>query len=130
MLSGNHQQAIEIYNSVYYKIMTTRKSENDFVQAANSRSNNALNMWVVGADPISLKEIWSDEYLQGEHVESKFYPILINFLDGNTTEALKVLKKLPSVQIKELIETFTEHKDESSWFGEISRKSLDLLENF
>lgn len=127
MLEGKHQEAVDFFDSVYYLVMTTRKQEGDFIQAPNARSNNALNLWALGADPTQLKTTWSDEYLQGDHVESKFYPILIDYEDGREKEALNALRALSRQQYDELIETFTENESNQLWFGDLCRRSLALL---
>lgn len=128
LLKGEYEKGVELFNRVYYKVMTCRSYDKDFYETGNFRSNNALNRWALGADPEELRETWLDEYLQGDHAESKFYPILIDYEAGRTKEALAALADLPAAMRAELFETFTESKDNALWFGEISRKSLQLLE--
>lgn len=127
LLEGKYQEAVDFYKSVNYLVMTTRNNPSDFTQAPNARSNNALNLWALGADPNHLRSIWSDEYLQGDHVESKFYPILIDYELGLEREALDALRALNRQQYEELIETFTENETNQLWFGDLCRRSLALL---
>lgn len=128
MLRGEFQRGVDLFNEVYYRVMTSRVTPNDFEQAANARSNNALNRWALGHNPDELKSVWLDDYLQGEHAESKFYPILVDYEAGRTQQALSDLSALPNQLRTELVETFSENRKNSKWFGEISRKSLKLLE--
>lgn len=127
LLSGKHQEGIDYFNSNYYKMMITRESDLDFQQAANARSNNALNRWALGASPEKLKAIWADEYLQGNHVESKFYPILIDFEAGNDEAAYLALKELSDWQMRDLKQTFEEDQNNPFWFGALCKRALQLL---
>ena len=128
LLRGDHSSAVELFNEVYYKVMISRETSQDFEQAANSRSNNALNRWALGENPEELREIWTDEYFQGDHLESKFYPILIDYLSGKTELAIEKLAQLPKFMRDELKEMFALSRENELWFGEISRSSLALLE--
>ena len=128
LLRGDHSSAVELFNEVYYKVMISRETSQDFEQAANSRSNNALNRWALGENPEDLREIWADEYFQGDHLESKFYPILIDYQSGKTELAIEKLAQLPKFMRDELKEMFALSRENELWFGEISRSSLALLE--
>ena len=127
MLLGRHQESVDYHNEFYYRILATRYSPIDFDQASNLRSNNALNLWALGTSTPELKAIWEDEFFQGSHVESKFYPILIDFLQGDEESSRKKAQSLDDPIKRELIATFEETSSHQGWFGEVSRKSLELL---
>ena len=127
MLLGRHQESVDYHNKFYYRILTTRYSPIDFDQASNLRSNNALNLWALGTSTSELKAIWDDEFFQGSHVESKFYPILIDFLQGEVEASRNKVQSFDDSIKRELITTFEETSTHQGWFGEISRKSLELL---
>jgi hypothetical protein len=127
MLGGKFQEAINLFERHYYKIMTTRDSELDFDQAANMRSNYAVNLWALGKDVAEINMIWQDEYLQGDHAESMFYPILIEYMSGDSNKAISDVKALPSYARDQLRSDFSEDFSNSPWFKNIATKSLELL---
>jgi hypothetical protein len=127
MLEGKYQEAIDLFEKHYYKIMTTRDSDVDFDQAANMRSNYAVNLWALGKDVSELNKIWQDEYLQGDHAESMFYPILIEYMSGDSNKAISDVKALPSYARDQLRSDFSEDFSDSPWFKNIATKSLELL---
>lgn len=127
LMIGEHEKARQIFDACYYRIMTTRQSENDFEQGANSRSNDALHRFALGASHDELREIWLDAHFQENHVESKFYPILLDHLEGNESKVQEGLKSLKEREKKELIETFRSLINQHEWISDIARKSLLLL---
>ncbi len=124
---GEHQQAREFFDRYYFKIMTSLVPENGFEQAANMRSNDALNRWALGASKEELLEIWENEKFQEGHTESAFYPIFMEWLEGNTEEAIVKLEALPSSCLRELRETFDGKINFDGWFADISKKAFEFL---
>jgi hypothetical protein len=108
--------------------MTTRTIPEDFSQAANFRSNVALCRWALGASKEELNDIWMDEYLQGRHAESLFYPSLFEFINGDVESAISRVASLEKNLQLELRETFEEGRKNRGWFGEISKRALELLD--
>jgi hypothetical protein len=129
MLQERFEEVIEVYERYYYRIMTTRTIPEDFAQAANFRSNVALCRWALGASKEVLNDIWSDEYFQERHAESFFYPILYDHLNGGNHDVKSRIDSLGMTVNEELRETFEDSKNNQGWFGEISRKALQLLED-
>ena len=127
MLEGKYQEAVDIFDKHYYKIMTTRDLELDFEQSANMRSNYAVCLWALGKDVSELNKIWKDKYFQGEHAESMFYPILIEYMNGNADKAISDLKALPGYVINQLNYQFSEDYSIYPWFKNIANKSVELL---
>jgi tetratricopeptide (TPR) repeat protein len=127
LITGDHQYARKVFDESYYRIMTTRESENDFAQGANIRSNDALHRFALGATYDELRSIWCDEHFQEDHLESKFYPILLDHLEGKNEEVKSGLEKLSSQNKRELIETFNELLSGDAWIAGIARTSLELL---
>lgn len=127
MLETKYQEAVETFDRNYYKIMTTRDHELDFEQAANMRSNYALCLWALGEDVSKLNKIWMDKYFQGEHAESMFYPILIEYMNGNSAKAISDVQALPSYVVNQLNSEFSGDFSRNVWFENIVAKSLDLL---
>ena len=127
MLEGKYQEAIEIFDRHYYKIMTTRDNELDFEQGANMRSNYAVCLWAIGKDVSELNKIWKDEYFQGEHAESMFYPILIEYMNGNLAKAISDVKALPEYVLNQLNNEFSADFSKNIWFKNIATLSLELL---
>ena len=127
MLQGKYQEAIDTFEKHYYKIMTTREYAIDFEQAANMRSNYAVCLWALGKDVSELNKIWQDEYFQGEHAESMFYPILIEYMNGNSDKAISNAKTLPGYVLNQLQDEFSADFSNNAWFKNIVIKSLELL---
>ena len=127
MLQERFREAIEIYDKYYYRMMTTRETQEDFTQASNFRSNVALCRWAIGASKEELDGIWKDEYLQGSHAESLFYPILYTYLAGDKESARSQVNQLEKHTISDLVSTFEEGKLNSGWFGGISKSALEIL---
>lgn len=127
LITGEHQHARKVFDESYYRIMTTRETENDFNQGANIRSNDALHRFALGATHDELRSIWLDEHFQEDHLESKFYPILLDHLDGKSKEVEIGLEKLSEQNKKELVETFNELLSGDSWIAGIAKTSLELL---
>lgn len=127
MLNGRFAEAVEICDKYYYRIMTTRNIDEDFTQAPNFRSNVALCRWALGASKDELNSIWKDEYFQAGHAESAFYPILMDYLDGQVESAKSQLQNLSRTVKDELMGTFKEGAENDGWFGDISNKALELL---
>ena len=127
LLSGNHRKAREVFDASYYRIMTTRETELDYEQSANCRSNDALHRFALGAPFDELREIWQDSHFQENHLESKFYPILLDHLEGDNQKVQKSLSNLSSAEKEELAETFRPLLNAHEWIAGISKKSLELL---
>ena len=127
MQQERFEESIEIFDRYYYKLMTTRVTPEDFNQAANFRSNVALCRWALGASREELIQIWSDEYHQGRHAESLFYPILFDYINGEKDNVRQRVDSLEPHVISELVETFEEGRKIKGWFGDISKAALELL---
>lgn len=127
LMTGEHEKSREIFDKSYYRIMTTRQSENDFEQGANCRSNDALHQFALGASHDELREIWLDSHFQENHLESKFYPMLLDHLEGNTQKAKSDIANLGSQEKRELVETFNSLLNTHEWISGIAQKSLELL---
>jgi tetratricopeptide (TPR) repeat protein len=127
MLQGKYQEAIDTFERHYYTIMATREYGIDFEQAANMRSNYAVSLWALGKDVSELNKIWQDEYFQGEHPESMFYPILIEYISGNSDKAVLDAKALPGYVLNQLQDEFSGDFSGNAWFKNIANKSLELL---
>jgi len=127
MLQGEYQESVDLFEKYYYKIMSTRNSELDFDQAANMRSNYALNLWALGKEISELNYIWQDEYFQGEHAESMFYPILLEYMSGNSDKAISDVNQLQGYILNQLKDQFSSDFSSNTWFKNIAIKSLELL---
>lgn len=127
LMKGEHERACRLFDQSYYRIMTTRQTENDFEQGANVRSNDALNRFALGASHDELRSIWLDSHFQENHVESKFYPILLDHLEGKSKQVHEGLATLNSYEKKDLVETFRSLLNAHEWISGIAQKSLELL---
>jgi hypothetical protein len=107
--------------------MTTRETENDFEQGSNIRSNDALHRFALGASYDELRSIWCDAHHQEDNLESKFYPILLDHLEGKTEEVEAGLEKLTERNKKDLVEIFKELISGDNWISGIAKTSLELL---
>ncbi len=126
-MKGEHERACKLFDQSFYRIMTTRQTENDFEQGANVRSNDALNRFALGASHDELRNIWLDSHFQEKHVESKFYPILLDHLEGKSKQVQEGLATLNSYEKKDLVETFQSLLNAHEWISGIAQKSLELL---
>ena len=127
LTTGEHEYARKAFDECYYRVMTTRETENDYEQGANIRSNDALHRFALGASHDELRSIWTDSHFQENHLESKFYPILLDQIDGNTQEVEAGLAALNSREKKELVEIFKSLLDAHEWISGIAQASLRLL---
>lgn len=127
LLQGQHKEAREFFDAHYFTIMSQLDSEEDFHQASNMRSNDALNRWALGASEEEVVAIWSDEKFQEGHTESAFFPIFIKWRNGDSDNALRELAALPEYMISELNQTFSDDEEATGWFKEISRESSEFL---
>ena len=127
LTTGEHEYARKAFDECYYRVMTTRETENDYEQGANIRSNDALHRFALGASHDELRSIWTDSHFQENHLESKFYPILLDQIDGNTQEVEAGLAALNSREKKELVEIFNSLLDSHEWISGIAQTSLRLL---
>lgn len=127
LLQGQHKEAREFFDSHYFTIMSQLDSEEDFHQASNMRSNDALNRWALGASEEEVLAIWSDEKFQEGHTESSFFPIFIKWRNGDRENAVRELAALPAHMISELNETFSDPDEATGWFREISREASEFL---
>jgi len=125
--NDGHELARKVFDESYYRIMTTRETENDFQQGANSRSNDALHRFALGASHEELREIWGETHFQENHLESRFYLTLLDHLDGNSDKAEEGLSQLSSQEKKELVDTFKELLAGDTWIAGIAKISLELL---
>lgn len=125
--TGEHEYARKIFDESYYRIMVTRETENDYEQGANIRSNDALHRMALGAPHSELREIWQDSHFQENHLESKFYPILLDHIEGNTKEVSVGLSALSKSEISELKDIFKTLLKDHQWIAGIARTSLDIL---
>jgi tetratricopeptide (TPR) repeat protein len=127
LTTGEHEYARKAFDECYYRIMTTRETENDYEQGANIRSNDALHRFALGASHDELRSIWMDEHFQENHLESKFYPIVLDHLEGNSKKVEEGLAALNSHEKKELVEIFKSLLGEHEWISGIAQTSLELL---
>lgn len=127
LATGEHEYARKVFDESYYRIMVTRETENDFVQGSNIRSNDALHRFALGASHDELRSIWCDEYLQENHLESKFYPILLDHIEGNSAKVEEEISNLDEKSKRELIETFEDLLKGSTWIAAIAKTCLALL---
>jgi tetratricopeptide (TPR) repeat protein len=127
LTTGEHEYARKAFDECYYRIMTTRETENDYEQGANIRSNDALHRFALGASHDELRSIWMDEHFQENHLESKFYPIVLDHLEGNSKKVEDGLAALNSYEKKELVEIFRSLLDGHQWISDIAQTSLKLL---
>ena len=125
--TGEHEYARKVFDDTYYRIMITRETDNDFEQGSNIRSNDALHRFALGASHEELREIWCDEHIQEDHLESKFYPILLDHIEGNSAKVEEGISKLDEKSKRELIETFKDLLNGSPWIAGIAKTCLELL---
>jgi|LakMenEpi03Aug12_release.lakeMendotaPanAssembly.Ray.scaffolds.fasta_scaffold65838_3 tetratricopeptide (TPR) repeat protein len=127
--SGDSELARKVFDESFYTIMTTRNDENyDFEQAANCASNDAIHRLLLGHPVEEVKRIWNNKWLQGDHLESRFYPILIDFMEGAETTSLIKLNDFSSSDITELREIFDELVNYNTRISDIASKALTLLQ--
>jgi hypothetical protein len=124
---GKHQEARDFFDAHYYTIMTSLDSDEDFAQASNMRSNDAVNRWALGARDEELLAIWEDEKFQEGHTESLFYPLLLKWRKGEKEAAIALVQKLPDHVLEELRETFANEDERTGWFAELSRQAREFL---
>jgi tetratricopeptide (TPR) repeat protein len=127
LTTGEHEYARKAFDDCYYRIMTTRETENDYEQGANIRSNDALHRFALGASHDELRSIWLDSHFQEKHLESKFYPIVLDHIEGNGEQVQDGLAALNSHEKKELVEIFKSLLGEHEWISGIAQTSLELL---
>lgn len=127
LTTGEHEYACKAFDECYYRVMTTRETENDYEQGANIRSNDALHRFALGASHEELRSIWTDSHFQENHLESKFYPILLDHLEEKSKQVQDDLAALNSAEKKELAEMFKSLLDADQWISGIARTSLQLL---
>jgi tetratricopeptide (TPR) repeat protein len=127
LTSGDHEEARQVFEESYYRIMTTRETENDFEQGGNIRSNDALHRFALGAPHSELREIWEDSHHQENHLESRFYPIVLDHLEGNSEKVQTRLATFNKNERAELIEMFQSLVDGHHWIAGIAKTSLELL---
>jgi tetratricopeptide (TPR) repeat protein len=127
LMTGEHEDARKAFDECYYRIMTTRETENDYEQGANIRSNDALHRFALGAPHEELRSIWMDSHFQENHLESKFYPIVLDHIEGNSNQVQDGLAALNSREKKELTEVFKSLLDSHDWISGIAQTSLELL---
>ena len=125
--TGEHEYARKAFDECYYRVMTTRETENDYEQGANIRSNDALHRFALGASHEELRSIWTDSHFQGNHLESKFYPILLDHLEEKSKQVQDGLAALNSAEKRELAEMFKSLLDADEWISGIAQTSLRLL---
>lgn len=107
--------------------MITRETENDYEQGANIRSNDALHRLALGAPHSELREIWQDSHFQENHLESRFYPILLDHIEGNANAVSAGLSALSKSEVSELKDIFRTLLDDHEWIAGVARTSLEIL---
>ena len=127
LITGQHEESRRIFDECYYRVMTTRDSETDYDQGSNCRSNDALHRLALGAPHDELREIWEDTHFQENHLESRFYPILLDHFEGNTEKVNSRLALLNKNERTELAEMFQSLMKEHEWIAGIAKTSLELL---
>jgi tetratricopeptide (TPR) repeat protein len=127
LTSGDHEEARQVFEDSYYRIMTTRETENDFEQGGNIRSNDALHRFALGAPYSELREIWEDAHHQENHLESRFYPIVLDHLEGSSEKVQARLASFNDNERAELVEMFQSLLNEHEWIAGIAKTSLELL---
>jgi hypothetical protein len=124
---GKFQEARDFFDAHYFSIMSRLDSDEDFAQASNMRSNDALNRWALGASDEEVIAIWSDEKFQEGHAESLFYPLLIQWRNGDKERASAALAALPAHIIAELNDAFAEDRKRVGWFADLSAEAREFL---
>ena len=127
LTTGEHEYARKVFDESYYRIMITRETDNDFEQGANIRSNDALHRFALGASHDELRSIWKEDHFQENNLESKFYPILLDHIDGLSEKVIIGLDGLTSLERKQLVEIFNELLTGDAWIAGIAKTSLELL---
>ena len=127
LLTGRHEEARRIFDECYYRVMTTRDTEIDYQQGSNSRSNDALHRLALGASHDELREIWEDAHFQENHLESRFYPIMLDHFEGNSEKVNSRIALLNKNERNELVEIFQTLVDQHEWIAGIARTCLELL---
>lgn len=128
LLTGQHEEARRIFDECYYRVMTTRDTENDFEQGSNCRSNDALHRLALGASHDELREIWEDAHFQENHLESRFYPIMLDHFEGNSEKVQSRVALLNKNERTELVEIFQSLMNQHEWVAGIAKTCLGLLE--
>jgi tetratricopeptide (TPR) repeat protein len=127
LTTGHHEKARAIFDQCYYRVMTTRETENDYDQGGNIRSNDALHRFALGAPHSELREIWEDSHFQENHLESRFYPIVLDHLEGNSEIVQTRLAMFNKNERAELVEMFQSLLSAHEWVAGIAKTSLELL---
>lgn len=127
LTTGQHEEARRIFDECYYRVMTTRDTENDYEQGGNCRSNDALHRLALGASYDELREIWEDSHFQENHLESRFYPIVLDHLEGNVEKVKSRVALLNKNERTELVEIFQTLVNQHEWIAGIAKTSLELL---
>lgn len=127
LLTGEHEYARKVFDDSYYRVMTTRDTQNDYEQGANIRSNDALHRLALGAPHQMLREIWQDSHFQENHLESKFYPVLLDHIEGKGNEVSEGLSALNKPEIIELKDIFKSLLSGHEWISGIARTCLEIL---
>ena len=127
LTTGHHEEARKIFDQCYYRVMTTRETENDYEQGGNIRSNDALHRFALGAPHSELREIWEDTHFQENHLESRFYPIVLDHLEGDSEKVKTRLAMFNKNERAELVEMFQSLLNAHGWIAGIAKTSLELL---
>jgi tetratricopeptide (TPR) repeat protein len=127
LTTGHHEKARAIFDQCYYRVMTTRETENDYDQGGNIRSNDALHRFALGAPHSELREIWEDSHFQENHLESRFYPIVLDHLEGHSEIVQTRLAMFNKNERAELVEMFQSLLSAHEWVAGIAKTSLELL---
>jgi hypothetical protein len=65
--------------------------------------------------------------MQENHLESKFFPILLDHFEGNSTKVEAGISKLDERNKRELIEIFEDLLKGGPWISGIAKTCLELL---
>ena len=86
-----------------------------------------MHLFALGASHDELRAIWQEEHFQGDHLESKFYPILLDHIEGSSEKVSKALGGLTTNEKQALIADFNELLDSDIWIAGIAKTSIELL---
>jgi hypothetical protein len=95
------------------------------------RSNDALNALALGGTTEDALATWNDP-IQGEHLESKFYPAVVAFRAGNLEGARVVVSALEGTEVEDarlMAEGARAESKIGSWAAQWFTDCLALLDD-
>jgi len=133
--TGDYHRALELGDEVLEVCETFIQYEADDPeiveigpeQLANAKSNHALCLLAVGGPLATAKSIWIDGAPSG-HLESRFYPAIVDMREGRLDQAQTRLESLSPnerTQVRNTLEDLRTHADE--WLTNWCNDGLALL---